>query len=231
MWVVAIIAAVLLLLYGPLLIVRLVLRWYATPVAGMPGTGGELATYLLQARGLNDVVVEETDEGRDHYDPGDRAVRLSPSVYGGRSLTAVAVAAHEVGHAVQHADGHALMKMRQWLYPRVQVAERVALGVLGFAPVVGAVVRSPVITIALVVAAVTLFLSRIGMHLLTLPVEWDASFGKALPAIARGQFVAPAELPAVRRVLGAAALTYVSAALADLLSFWRWIALLRGRGL
>jgi Zn-dependent membrane protease YugP len=226
-----ILIAILAVIYAPTLLVRYTLKRYSQPIPGMPGTGAELARYLLDTRDLPGVSVEVAEEGRDHYSPNDLAVRLSPSIHDGRSLTAIAVAAHEVGHAVQHAEGHVLMTLRNKLYPQVQVAERIALAVMGFAPIVGALIRSPAITVVLVAAALVLFLARVGMHLLTLPVEWDASFGKALPAIERGQFVAPAELPVVRRVLRAAALTYVAAALADLLSFWRWIALLRGRGL
>ena len=223
--------AILILVYVPSMTVRWVLKANSKPISGMPGTGGELAKYLLESRGLGDVKVEATEEGRDHYSPDERVVRLSPSNFEGRSITAVAVAAHEVGHAVQHAEGHPMMVLRQWLYPRVQVAERVAITFLGVAPVIGALVRSPTLTMVFLLAAIVLFLSRVAMHVVTLPVEWDASFGKAMPVIIRGQFIAPEEIPAARRVLRAAALTYVSSALADLLSFWRWFALLRGRGL
>lgn len=221
--------ALLVLAYLPILWVRAVMRWHGGEVQGMPGTGGELAVHLLEARGLEGVSVESTEEGKDHYDPGDRTVRLSPSNYDGRSLTAVAVAAHEVGHAVQHAEQHRLMALRHALAPRVQVAERIALGVLGAAPLLGVLLRSPIVTLVMIVAAVVLFATRLFMHLLTLPLEWDASFGKALPAIERGQYVAPEEVPAIRRVLRAAAFTYMAAALADVLSVWRWLAVVRGR--
>jgi uncharacterized protein len=229
--VIALILLALVLIYSPSLAVRWVFRYYARPVAGMPGTGAELARYLLDARGLTEVSVECVDDGQDHYSPDEGAVRLGKTNFDGRSLTAVAVAAHEVGHAVQHADGHRLMALRNWLAPKVQVAERLAILGFGIAPVLGAVIRSPVLTALMLLCAVVLFLGRVSMHVLTLPLEWDASFGKALPVIVRGQFVAPEEVPAVRRVLRAAALTYVAAALADLLSVWRWFALLRGRGL
>lgn len=221
--------AVLLLAFVPMLLVRAVMRWYGEEVPGMPGNGAELARHLLDARGLSEVGVERADAGGDHYDPAARCVRLSPGNHDGRSLTAVAVAAHEVGHAVQHHEGHPAMALRGWLAPRVQVAERVAIGVLGLAPVVGAMLKSPAIGGVMLLSALVLILGRVGMHLLTLPLEWDASFGKALPVIERGRYVAPGEQAAVRRVLTAAALTYVAAALADVLNVWRWLAILRGR--
>ena len=101
--------AILILVYVPSMMVRWVLKANSKPISGMPGTGGELAKYLLESRGLGDVKVEATEEGRDHYSPDERVVRLSPSNFEGRSITAVAVAAHEVGHAVQHAEGLSLI--------------------------------------------------------------------------------------------------------------------------
>ena len=151
-----------------------------------------------------------------------------PSNFEGRSITAVAVA-HTKWGAVQHAEGHPMMVLRQWLYPRVQVAEQVAITVLGVAPVIGALVRSPTLTMVFLLAAIVLFLSRVAMHVVTLPVEWDASFGKAMPVIIRGQFIAPDEIPAAN-VCCVPLRWPMCRWLADL-SFWRWFALLRGRGL
>ena len=99
------------------------------------------------------------------------------------------------------------------------------------APALAAALRAPGVGLLMLVAGITLFFGRIFFHLVTLPLELDASFGKAMPIIATRQLVAPDEHQAVRSVLRAAALTYVAAALADLLSVWRWLALLRGRWL
>jgi len=91
----------LILALFPSMWVRSVIRKHASQRDDIPGTGGELATHLLKQYELYDVTVEETQEGRDHYDIIDKCVRLSPSVHNGKSLTAVAIAAHEVGHAIQ----------------------------------------------------------------------------------------------------------------------------------
>ena len=89
------------LIYGPHLWVRVVLSRYSTEIPGLPGTGGELAWHLLNRFQFDTVKVEQSEPDNNHYSPSDNAVRLSPDVYNGKSLTAVAVAAHEVGHAIQ----------------------------------------------------------------------------------------------------------------------------------
>ena len=106
------------------------------------GSGGEFARHILDRFGLNDVKVEETPDG-DHYDPGAKTVRLSPDNYSGHSLTAVTVAAHEVGHALQDSRGESLFLMRQKLARAAMVGERIA-GIMMFAaPVVLMLTRIP----------------------------------------------------------------------------------------
>ncbi len=221
--------ALVILAHIPLLILRIIMRWHGKEVPGMPGTGGELAEYLVERSGI-DAKVLRGKEHEDRYEPGCRTIYLSPSVYDGRSLAAVAVAAHEFGHALQHHEKHPAMAARQQYYRLVQVVEGIAVTLLGLAPIVGIFLRSAALTLVLVLAAIVLFFSRLVMHILTLPLEWDASFGKALPIIQAGRLVAPGEERAVRRVLRAAAFTYVANALADVLSIWRWLLILR-RGL
>jgi len=221
--------ALVVVIYAPQLWVRWVMRRHAKPIPGMPGTGGELAEHLVEQLGLDGVVVERTDPRRDHYDPGARAVRLSPDNFDGRSLTAVAVAAHEVGHAMQHRDGSTLLAARTRLAPMVAMLESGAGLVLIVAPIVTLGSRSPVALGLSIAAVLVMFLARLSMHAFTLPTEWDASFGRALPALEKGRYVAPGEERAVRSVLRAAALTYVAAALADILSFWRWLPIILRR--
>ena len=99
------------LVFGPNLWVRWVMRRYAEDLAAMPGTGGELAQHLIKEFNLDGVTTEVTTVG-DHYDPAERKVRLSEENYQGRSLTAIAIAAHEVGHAIQHARGDKRLLLR-----------------------------------------------------------------------------------------------------------------------
>ncbi len=223
--------AVLLLVavFAPQAWVWAVMRRHAGHIPGMPGTGGEFARHLLDNHDLADVRVELADRRGDHYDPGERVVRLSERNFNGKSLTAVAVAAHEVGHALQHRDGNRWLALRTDLYPRVRTLERMAVMALAAMPLLTGLLRTPVAAALMLGAGLVLFLTRVAFHVMTLPLEWDASFARALPIIEQGRYVAPGEERAVRRVLRAAALTYVAAALADILSFWRWLAIFRGR--
>ncbi len=221
--------ALMALVYAPQAWVRWVMYRHRREIPGMPGTGGELAEHLVRELGLDGVVVERTDPLRDHYDPAAKAVRLSPSNYDGKSLTAVAVAAHEVGHAMQHRDRSPLLEARTKLAPLVAMIESGAGLLLVLVPIVTVGSRSP-IGLGLSIAAVaSMFVARLAMHAFTLPTEWDASFRRALPVLEQGRYVAPGEERAVRSVLRAAALTYVASALADILSFWRWLPIILRR--
>ena len=190
------------------------------------GTGAELARHLLDEFGLGDVKVEETALG-DHYDPTEKAVRLSRSTYSGYSLTAVTVAAHEVGHALQDARGERLFDTRQRLAKAAVQSEQVSRVLLIAAPLVLIVLKVPQASLAVLLLAVASMAIGTLVHLVTLPVELDASFGKALPVLARGRYLHEGDLPHARRILKAAALTYVAGSLASLLNLGRWLAILR----
>ncbi len=220
---IAIVAAV----FAPKLWVRHVMGRHSAEIPGMPGTGAELAVHLVEKFKLDGVSVEMTGEHQDHFDPSTRTVRLSPANYNGKSLTAVAVAAHEVGHAIQYDRNERLITLRTRFAPFARLAERIGVMAFMIMPVVTAVTRLPHAAGIMIAAGLLCMLTAVVFHLLTLPVELDASFNKALPILSEGQFVAPNEEPAVRRVLKAAAFTYVAAALADLLSLWRWLMILR----
>src|SRR4051794_15178487 len=217
---------VLPLLFGPQLWVRRVMARHGTERPDLPGTGAELARHLLDEADLRGVTVELTGDG-DHYDPQARAVRLTPAHYDGRSVAAAAVAAHEVSHAVQHARGEPAFARRFALVRRLIWVERAASVILMATPLVFLLVKSPALAVLQIVAGVSLLAIRIAVHAVTLPVELDASFGKALPALTRGRYLGAGDLPAARNVLTAAALTYVAAAVAALVDVGRWLRVLR----
>jgi uncharacterized protein len=216
---------VLAIVFGPQLWIRRVLAQHGGERPDFPGTGAELARHLLDEAGLQAVPVEETDKG-DHYDPQSRTVRLLPQHYDGRSVSAVAVAAHEVSHAVQHARGEPSFARRVALVGRLIWVERVAGGMLLLAPIVFALVKSPILLALEIAAGVALLGVRVVVHAVTLPVEFDASFGKALPVLERGRYLSAADMPAARSVLRAAAWTYVAAALMTLLDVARWFRII-----
>jgi hypothetical protein len=211
--------------FGPQWWVHRVLRQHGYERPDFPGTGGELARHLLDLAGLQAVKVEPTDHG-DHYDPDAQAVRLLPEHHDGRSVAAVAVAAHEVSHALQHARGERAFALRCRLARYVPWIDRIATAILVLAPVVFIVVKVPALFALQVIAAFLLLAMDIVVHLVTLPVELDASFGKALPVLEQGRYLSPRDMPAASSVLKAAAYTYVASALATLLNIARWLRFL-----
>jgi Zn-dependent membrane protease YugP len=190
------------------------------------GSGGELARHLLDIFDLAEVKVEETPVG-DHYDPVDKAVRLTPDNYAGYSLTAVTVAAHEVGHAIQDARGESLFRTRQKLAKAAVIGERIAGILLVAAPVVFVLTRLPQASaLTILIGVASMGLGTL-VHLTTLPVELDASYGKALPILREGNYVHEEDLHHAEKILKAAALTYVAGSLASLVNLGRWIAVFR----
>jgi len=212
----------------PSLWVKHVLKKYSEPADRYRGhgTGGELARHLLDRFDLGAVKVEATDQG-DHYDPEAKVVRLSADNFAGHSLTAITVAAHEVGHAIQDARGEALFQTRQRLVRAAVQGQRVASVMLVAAPLLLLLTRIPQAgALMLLIGVVSMGLGTI-VHLVTLPVELDASYGKALPILEEGDYLREGDLPHARRILKAAALTYVASSLASLLNLGRWLAVLR----
>lgn len=217
-------ALFLALIFGPQLWVTATMRRHEADRPDYPGTGGELARHLLDEAGLQHVKVERVAAG-DHYAPDDKAVRLSAGNFDGRSITAVAVAAHEVGHALQHAEGYRPLMLRQKLAGWALNINRLGAVLLVATPVLFALTRSPVILFGQVAGAFAIMLTTVLIHVLTLPTEFNASFRRALPVLER--FIPQQDMPAARSVLKAAAFTYVAAALTTLLDITRWLRLLR----
>lgn len=222
---VVLIVLVLLALYLPSWWAGAVLRRHSVERQDYPGTGGEFARHLLDRYGMGHVKVEATDRG-DHYDPRDKAVRLSPAYLDGRSLTAVTVAAHEVGHAIQDHKGYAPLAWRSRLVGMAQGAEKLGAGLMMFAPVLLLATRAPAGGLIMFLAGMMSFGAAALVHLVTLPVELDASYRRAMPILASG-YLPKKDLGPARRILTACAFTYVAASLASMLNLWRWLAILR----
>ena len=173
-------------------------------------TGAQAAVRLLSMQGISDVRVEQTGGFlSDHYDPVSRTLRLSPGVYGSLSLSAIGVACHEAGHAIQHATRYAPLALRSALVPITQIGS--------FAPyvlfVLGMIFGQP----GLIKMGVMLFGMVVLFSLVTLPVEWDASH-RAKRLMVKAGIVSAAEQAHAGAVLNAAFLTYVSAAFTALMT-------------
>jgi hypothetical protein len=202
------------------------MKRYHFPKDRYAKTGGETARELLDSIALRHVVTEVTEKG-DHYDPIDKAVRLSPQNFNGRSLTALTVAAHEVGHAMQDADGFRPLHWRTRLVRWVAPIEKIGAGALMLAPIAGAAARAPSLALLAFLGGMLVLGSGVAVHALTLPTEFDASFRRALPLVRNRGLLRSEDMPRARKLLTAAALTYVSGALQSLLNIARWWAILR----
>lgn len=183
---------------------------YARVAASSGMSGAEAARALLDAEGLAGVNIEMTQGFlSDHYDPRDRTLRLSPDVYQGRSLSAVGVACHEAGHALQHAQKYGPLSLRSTLVPATQFGSRLAIPLL----IAGFALGFPFLAkVGIVLFAVTVFFT-----LVTLPVEWDAS-SRAKRLMVSSGIVTPSEQGQAASVLNAAFLTYVASAVSAVLT-------------
>lgn len=217
---------VITIIFGPQWWAQYTFRRYSKPLERLQGTGGELARHLLDRFEMPHVKVEKTEPNSDHYDPNDQTVRLSPDNFDNKSLTAIAVAAHEVGHAIQHHRKEALLAWRSRLAIFANAVQKFGVAAMMLMPIITAATRAPALGGFLFIVGIgSMFVATL-VHLITLPVETDASFNKALPILEAG-YVTEEDMPKVRRILRAAALTYLAGSLSSLLNLWRWIAILR----
>ncbi len=217
---------ILSLVFLPGLWVNRVLTKYSKPDDRYSGTGADLARHLLDKYGLAGVKVEETPDG-DHYDPQDKVVRLTPDKFSGRSLTAITVAAHEVGHAIQDHEGYKPLKLRSRLVKASQKFEKIGAGILMVSPFIGMLTRVPGLGVLMFLGGLFTLGSSTLVHFVTLPTEIDASFVRALPMLEQNNILHSSDKPHARKLLRAAAFTYVSASLMSLLNIARWWAILR----
>ncbi|MCL8209231.1 MAG: zinc metallopeptidase [Actinomycetia bacterium] len=194
--------------------------------AGVGLTGREVAERILRANGIGDVEVRRIGGWGlgDHYDPRSRTVNLSPKVYDQASVAAVGIAAHEAGHAVQHARGYAFLLVRNGLFPVVQFGSQLALPLF----IAGLVFASGSrLGLWLMDLGIVLFFGAVLFQIITLPVEYNAS-ARAVASLGSLGLVDRDEQAVVRQVLSAAALTYVAATAAALAQFI-YLLTLRGR--
>jgi len=190
-------------------------------------TGAQLARRIMQDNGIHEVEVNCIEgEMTDHYDPIKRVVNLSQGVYDGRSVAALGIAAHEVGHATQHATHYAPLQLRHFMYPMSALGSNLGWVLFAIGMFLGFFMHSGW---GLLVAklGVYFFGAAVAFTLVTLPVEFDAS-KRALRALTHGGYFDDEETAGARAVLNAAALTYVAAAAMALSQLFRMLLILGG---
>jgi Zn-dependent membrane protease YugP len=184
-------------------------------------TGAEAAREILRQEGIHDVRVEQTPGHlTDHFDPRTNVIRLSESVYNAATVAAVGVAAHEVGHAIQHAHGYSPMKLRAAIIPMTNIGSRLAMPLI----LAGLFLQ----ILGLMYLGIILFATAVVFQLVTLPVEFNAS-SRAVAALEGNAMLTSYELQSSKKVLTAAALTYVAALAVSLAQLIRFLAMARRR--
>lgn len=188
-------------------------------------TGRQIATAIMARNGVSDVSIEATPGMlSDHYDPRARAVRLSEPIYAGHSIASIAVAAHEVGHVLQHHQGYALLQVRSAIAPVAGFGSALAFPLF----FVGMLMGSSAFGGMLMNVGILFFTGAVLFHLVTLPVEFDAS-KRALVQLTSTGAVMPEEVAGAKKVLDAAALTYVAAAAMAALQLLRLVLIRNSR--
>ena len=224
-FIILVVLLVVLLSSLPTLWIKLQLFRYSKYREDIQGTGGELAQHLIEKFKLNDVEVLPGDS--DYYSPSEKAVYLSSKIYSGQSIAAVAVAAHKVGHAIQHKNNEKLFNLRQNLATPALMFQKLAILIVYLMPIVGLLIRNPIAILFFALVAIVCFLVSVFFQLITLPVEFDASFKKALPMIEEGQYLDADDMIGAKKVLKAAAFTYVAASLLKMINVYTWWRVLK----
>ncbi len=202
--------------------VEAVFNKYSRVAAASGLTGAEAAQRILHAAGIYDVSVEHV-RGKlsDHYDPSRKILRLSDSTYSSRSVAAIGVAAHECGHAIQHQQEYAPLTLRSILVPVTNFASKLAIPII----LIGCVLSY---NQTLIQVGIIAFSCAVIFQLVTLPVEFNAS-SRALDMLEQERILDQHEVPMSRKVLRAAAMTYVAAAASSIIQLLRLILLFGGR--
>lgn len=183
-------------------------------------TGADAARKILDMNGLYSVKIEHiAGDLTDHFDPKTNVVRLSDATYNSTSVGAIGVAAHEVGHAIQHATGYSPIRLRNAIVPAVNICNMMSMPILIFGLILSAT--------SLVEIGIVLFSATVLFQLITLPVEFNAS-RRALATLEGQNMLSPDEIGGASKVLNAAAMTYVAAAVSSILSLLRLILVFGG---
>ncbi len=189
-------------------------------------TGAEAARRIMELNGIYDVSIERVSGNlTDHYDPSKKVLRLSDSVYSSSSIAAIGVAAHESGHAIQHARGYAPLSLRTLLVPAANIGSRLAMPLI----LLGIIFSfSSMMGTSLITLGIILFGLSVVFTIVTLPVEFNAS-RRAIECLGESRILYDDELAGAKKVLSAAAMTYVASTAVALANFLRLIIIFGGR--
>lgn len=210
----------------PSLWTKHILKKHRQPHPDIPGSGLQFAEHLVKRLELTGVRIEETDQG-DHYDPIEKVVRISTANAHSNSLTAITTVAHEMGHALQDKEDYPELKQRTALIERAAMMQKFAGFALMLTPILIPLTHSPMVGIMTFGAGFIAMGVPVIIHLSTLPVEFDASFKRALPLLQEGGYLNKKDNKTAKTILFACAMTYVAASLSSLFNLWKWLKALK----
>lgn len=210
----------------PSLWTKAILKKHSKEHPDIPGTGIQFAEHLIKKHELTGVRVEETEQG-DHYDPIEKVVRISSENAHSNSLTAITTVAHEIGHAIQDKEDYPELKQRTALIERAAIMQKFAGVALMITPFMIPLAHTPMVAFITFGAGFVAMGVPVIIHLSTLPVEFDASFKRALPLLEQGQYLNKKDHKSAKRILLACAMTYVAASLSSLFNLWKWLKALK----
>ncbi|MFV0394408.1 MAG: zinc metallopeptidase [Coprobacillaceae bacterium] len=215
---VILIPAILLSMYASMK-VKSTFEKYSKVMSSSGYTGADIARRILSEQGINNVNVEHIRGNlTDHYDPRSKTVRLSENVYSAKSIAAISVAAHECGHAIQHNVGYVPLNIRSAIVPAAQIGSKMSMPLV----ILGMFMSSP----TFIYIGVVVFSAAVIFQFVTLPVEFNAS-SRAIKVMLSSGIIDEREEAGARKVLSAAALTYVAAAISSLLTLIRLLIIAR----
>ncbi len=198
---------------------------YSSILSARGYTGADVARQLLLSAGITDVTVERIAGNlTDHYDPKNKVLRLSDSVFGSTSVAAVSVAAHETGHAIQHRESYFPLAFRTAIFPVVNIGSKLSMPLI----ILGLILGYFSFSNTILFAGIILFSLVVFFQIVTLPVEFNAS-SRALKLLGQYSYLSPDELKPAKKVLSAAALTYVAAAAVSIAQILRLILIFNRR--
>jgi len=210
----------------PSLWTKHILNKHRKPHNDIPGSGLQFAEHLINKHQLTGVTVEETTAG-DHYDPIEKVVRISTENAHSNSLTAITTVAHEIGHALQDKEDYPELKQRTALVERAAIMQKFAGMALMATPFLIPLAHTPMIGFLTFGAGFIAMGVPVMIHLSTLPVEFDASFKRALPLLEEGEYLNKRDHRIAKKILFACAMTYVAASLSSLFNLWKWLRALK----
>ena len=215
------------IVYLPHILVQHIIKKWHSHGDILQGSGAEFALHIFHKMNIKDIEIIKGEQ--DYYDPLHKKLCLDTKNYELKTLSAIVITAHEIGHIIQDYQNNFLFRLRIVLVKAAQFLQSLGWVFMASAPLIGSLLRLPTVGILTFLIGILCNSAIVLVHFVTLPVEIDASFKKAMPLLIEGGYIPHQYYPAAKNILRAASLTYLTAAFYNIFHFWNLIRILRGR--